>query len=278
VSEALDRLCGELGISLKYDCDLSALPPHTAARFVRLEPDGETERYLESAGTRRHGWLKTRLHHLLTDFLSDFDANGTLNMYAMHLLSPEQWAKLLPPAQGLRLLDLGAGSGDVTESFTRLGCEVRTTERSRAMAKRLNQRGLACTPGDVAVLGVPEPPYDIITCLNVIDRCPKPLGLLRAAVAGLRPQGILVIATPLPYSPFYYDGARTQSPLEKLACPGDTWEVAVSALIDTLRRTLNLHTLMFARCPYFCGGDHAKALYTLDDAVLICRSESLNRA
>ena len=43
---------------------------------------------------------------------------------------------------------------------------------------------------------------------NVLDRSPRPACLLRAARALLRPGGHLLIASPLPYRPFFFEGGR----------------------------------------------------------------------
>ena len=48
---------------------------------------------------------------------------------------------------------------------------------------------------------------------NVLDRSPRPACLLRAARALLRPGGHLLIASPLPYRPFFFEGGRTFAPL-----------------------------------------------------------------
>jgi hypothetical protein len=72
--------------------------------------------------------------------LSDYDANALLDFYAMHLLSTAQWHALLGPHAHGRLLDVGAGSGDVTASLAPLFDAVTTTEASRGMARRLRVR------------------------------------------------------------------------------------------------------------------------------------------
>ena len=48
--------------------------------------------------------------------------------------------------------------------------------------------------------------YDVITCLNVLDRCDRPLTLLRQMRRSLRPDGLLVVALVLPLSPYVEHG------------------------------------------------------------------------
>jgi SAM-dependent methyltransferase len=207
--------------------------------------------------------------------MSDFDANGLLGMYPMHLLGTEQWRALLPWAEGARHLDVGAGSGDVTRTLRPLTSETVTTETSRVMARNLRRQGFRCFESDLARTSVPEPPYGLITCLNVIDRCARPVTLLERLARALSPGGTLVIATPFPFDPFVYDGSRSLSQDEKLdidAAGPQAWERSVSKLAAHVRARLGLSVEALSRVPYLCQGDADKALYVLDDALLVCRS------
>lgn len=50
-------------------------------------------------------------------------------------------------------------------------------------------------------------PYDVISCLNLLDRCDKPLSLLRDVKKALKPNtGRLVVAVVLPFSPCVESG------------------------------------------------------------------------
>lgn len=48
--------------------------------------------------------------------------------------------------------------------------------------------------------------YDVITCLNLLDRCDKPLTLLEQIKNSLKPDGILVVALVLPVSQYVESG------------------------------------------------------------------------
>ncbi|MBM4363468.1 MAG: methyltransferase domain-containing protein, partial [Deltaproteobacteria bacterium] len=203
----------------------------------------------------------------LLPFLSDFDANGLLRMYPTWLLAPEQWARLLGQRTFESHLDVGAGSGDITVTLAGIAQRTLATERSRAMARRLRERGIPCEQVDVAEGPVPAAPHDLVTCLNVIDRCPRPLTLLTRLAGALAPGGRLVVATPLPFDPFYYDGPRTLPPLERLDVPGETFEEAARALAERVFRPLGLEVETLTRAPYLCQGDARTPLYVLDDAI-----------
>ena len=185
------------GPELRYACDLGRLPTGLADRFVALDSDPTTRAFVREAPHRRHGWLLTQAQVLLSSLLGDFEANGLLGTYPMHLLSTGQWRELLGGRPGGRLLDIGAGSGDVTTELVPLFDEVETTESSWAMARRLRRRGLRCTRTDLLDDAVPDPPYGTIACLNVLDRCDRPLRLLTTLVGGVEPGGRLLLSLPL---------------------------------------------------------------------------------
>jgi SAM-dependent methyltransferase len=258
-------------LGLRHDCDLASLPEHLRARFVKLEHDADAAAYLDQAGSRRRGRARTLLQRTLSWYMSDFDANGLLDMYPMYLLGTAQWQRLLGGRPGGRLLDVGAGSGDVTVRLAPLFDQVVTTELSAAMGFRLRRRGFACHALDVALDGVPAGPYDAISCLNVIDRTPRPRRLLEQLRAGLVAGGALVLAVPLPYSPMYYDGAVTRDPQDPLAITGDGFEACVSSLVERVLAPLGFTVTAFGRAPYLSGGDSQQAMYELDDAVVVCR-------
>jgi len=266
------------GLCLEYGCRLDRLPDALRHRFVQLGRDAALNEYLARARRERHGSFVTRLHRVLRGYLSDFDINGLLNVYPMHVLGTEQWRYLLDQApleqaQGARLLDVGAGSGDVTHALAPLFDAVVTTELSRAMAYRLRRRGFACFRQDVAVHGVPEPPYDAIACLNVLDRCDRPLALLANLRAGLKDRGLLLLALVLPYNPFVYEGGSSRDPSEKLPLTHTReWERSALEVCERVIEPLGFEVELITRAPYLSGGDAKRPLYELDDVVLVCRA------
>lgn len=265
------------GLRLQYGCQLDKLPAPLRHRFVQLGRDASLNAYLERAKRERHGRFVTGVHRALRGYLSDFDINGLLDIYPMHVLGTEQWRYLLEQAPlarsaGARLLDVGAGSGDVTSSLAPLFDSVVTTELSRAMAFRLRRRGFTCFRQDVTTRGVPEPPYDAIACLNVLDRCDRPLTLLGNLRAGLTDGGLLLLGLVLPYQPFVYDGGSSLEPSERLPLAKSEWETCVGELCQQVIEPLGLEVEVITRVPYLSGGDSKRALYELDDVVLVCRA------
>ena len=269
-------------LKLRYQCDLARLPAGLRSRFVQLGRDEALAAYLERAKRARHGRSITLLHRFLRGYLSDFEINGLLGTYPMHVLGTKQWSALLAMARGIeaeqecaaqgRLLDVGAGSGDVTRELAPLFTEVVTTELSRTMALRLRLRGFACHRVDLAESPVPAGPYTAIACLNVLDRCDRPLSLLANLRAALDDGGLLILALVLPYEPFVYEGSRSRDPNERLPLSRADWEGSVVELCSRVIEPLGFQVAALSRVPYLSGGDARQPLYELDDAIVICRA------
>jgi SAM-dependent methyltransferase len=247
---------------------------------VPSELDAEGEAFLAKTLERHHSRASYWVHRALTLFLSDFDANALLGMYPVFLLSTPGAQRLVEAARpggldGARWLDIGAGSGDVTTRIAPLAESVHCSETSRHMARRLRQRGFVCwrgragegEPGDPLL---EEPPFDVVSLFNVIDRAPRPRSLLQAVARRLPSRGLLLVATPLPFAPFYYQGPVTRDPLEKLNVSAESWEDAAGELWRNELAPLGLTLRVITRLPYLSGGDAQYPAYILDDALLVC--------
>lgn len=116
--------------------------------------------------------------------------------------------------------------------------------------------------------------YDIITCLNVLDRCDNPLSMLRQITDKLCPDGVLVIALVLPYEPFVENHSLQSEPSEELPINNTSWETGVSSLWEEVLKPLGYTPLALSRVPYLCEGDMNQDYYALDDAILVLKSRS----
>lgn len=267
--ELAEKWARDAGLSLRYAADLPKL--HAAGgNFTQLSLDAETARYIGAAEGARHGLLMTWLHRMLRGFLSDFDINGYLGTYPMHVLSTEQWKAVLPETGG-RLLDVGAGRGDATSKLAALFDETVVTETSKAMARRLRKQGYECLEGDISARDDLDGTFDAVSLLNVLDRCDAPLSLLAVARRALREGGLLIIALVLPYAPFVYDGGAARRPRERLPVTSHEWELAAAEFVTTSLLPLGLDVVTLSRAPYLSGGDSHQPLYELDDLIAVCR-------
>jgi SAM-dependent methyltransferase len=229
------------------------------------------EARLRALTSARHGMLRTWLHRRLRLFFSDFDVNAWLGMYPMTYLTTEEWARLLPPTRG-RLLDVGAGSGDLTRALGPLWDEVICTETSNGMARRLERQGFETHLVDLAR----DPPpaigeVDAVALLHVLDRCDAPVALFDRALSLVRPGGLVLVAIPLPYAPLVYRGARSDAPGVPLLPEGLDEDEARTTLEDRLFASRGLELLVVARVPYLCPGDLETPYYALDSTLFVAR-------
>ncbi len=252
--------------------NLDALGSALGGRFVEIGHDAEAQAFEAAARARPHGPLALGVRAVLTRFVSDFDANGILGIHSMHLLSTDAWRKLLGDGPFDALLDVGAGDGSITATLAPLARRVITTELSKPMARRLRRRGYACEPIDLAAEPLPEPAaFDLVTALNVIDRCARPVSLLVRLAELLAPSGRLVVAAPLPLTPHVHVGASTVDPDELLVLAGEGFEQEARSLYERVLEPLGLRVDAFSRAPYLCRGGRSSPVIALDDAIFVLR-------
>lgn len=270
------------GFEFHYGCELERLPLGLRSRWLPLQMDAAARHFVEERFANPHGRALGLMHSVLRQVLSDFDVNGVLGAYPLHLLSTAQWRQLLPSAPG-RHLDVGAGNGDLTLQLAPLCKATTTTEQSRAMCRVLRRRGFEClhTPAGTARqlderLG--DRQYDLITALNVLDRTCQPRSLLRVMQRHLAPDGALALSVPLPLVPFYFTGPATRPPKEALDVSGATWIEQLPQLVEAVALELEHCQLsQLSRAPYISGGDWRRRLYVLDAAVLVFRRTPAER-
>ncbi|KAK3864498.1 hypothetical protein Pcinc_029822 [Petrolisthes cinctipes] len=113
--------------------------------------------------------------------------------------------------------------------------------------------------------------YDVITCLNLLDRCDTPRSLLTQIHSRLAPSGTLVVALVLPFSPYVETGTMDNLPSEDMRVRGSTLEAQVNVLADEVFPSLGFSLVRWSRLPYLCEGDLDQAFYWLSDVVFILR-------
>ncbi|KRT84172.1 methyltransferase, partial [Oryctes borbonicus] len=129
------------------------------------------------------------------------------------------------------LLDLGAGDGEVTARLAKAYKRVYVTEVSNTMQNLLKNRGFEVLPVDTWYA---TKKFDTISCLNVLDRCDNPLQLLKHIGNCLNPQGRILLAMVLPFSPYVESGneklcSKDHKPKEVLPINGSSFEEQVKS-------------------------------------------------
>lgn len=260
------------------------LPAQCSAKFVRLHCDEESSEFVKNSESAPYSeaWCKAR--SMFSCLLGRYTADAVLNMSRMFVLSTDHWKQLIhreepavtgKPAAG-RLLDIGAGDGDITMRAARLFAEVVATENSWMLARRISQKGLtAAHCGSVREAGLCNGDFDVVSCLNLLDRIDDPLSLLEDIKDALKPDGLAVLAVVLPFCPTVIDGAVQRPPRCRLDIPGcgqASWEECAGALCKIVEAS-GFDLVSLSRVPYMSHGDSRRAIYTLDDAILVIQKE-----
>ncbi|XP_061519927.1 methyltransferase-like protein 9 isoform X3 [Phycodurus eques] len=275
-----------------YKCSPDLLGESLRPLFVQSHLDSGTKAFLKQS-IEKSNWLFTQLYHsfvsnVLTPLVSRTSINGTLfysrtlllrflGRGSMFVFSVEQFQKLLnvgPDWKAETLLDLGAGDGAVTEIMRGHFKEIYATEVSPPMKWHLQRRNFK-------LMGIDEwqhsgLQYDVISCLNLLDRCEDPLHLLRDIRRSLVPHtGRLVLAAVLPFQPYIEVGGRWLRPQEHLKVQGKTWEEQVTNLSHDVFRKSGFEVETVTRLPYLCEGDMYNDYYVLDDAVFVLKASDV---
>ena len=105
-----------------------------------------------------------------------------------------------PVARSRTVLDAGCGTGNACQHLERAGMEtIVGADRSEAMlaraARKLARATLVRADLD-APLAFPDARFDAVVCCNVVYALPRPLETLCELRRVLRPDGLLVCATP----------------------------------------------------------------------------------
>lgn len=120
-------------------------------------------------------------------------------------------------------------------------------------------------------------PYNVILCLNLLDRCDRPNTLLRRLRTSLAPGGRLVVALVLPFSPYVEVGERgNHKPSEYLPVRGNGLEIQIASLIDRVFAPVGLRCLVWSKLPYLCEGDLGQSYYFLDDVIFVLEAQPVS--
>jgi hypothetical protein len=220
---------------------------------------------------------ETYFFNRLSVYLSIMKANGLLGRGRMFVYSTAQFKRLLAVNNDQQyplasLLDIGAGDGAVTQRMAGLFERVYTTEMSSIMQWRLSNYGYTVLDPDHWL----DIKFDVITCLNVLDRCEKPLTLLKNIRNHLNVEhGRLIVGLVLPFKP-YYEYNNDHHPNEWIRIDGRLPEEQINELIRTVFQPLGFQLKKFSRLPYLCEGDMEQSYYFLSDYVFVLAINSLS--
>lgn len=274
-----ERLNG-LDKSEWYHVDVCHLPEDLQRTFVQLSLDDETQFFLDHS-IEKSSWVVTQIWHCLAKtflnvFLTQTSINGLLRRGSMFVFSRGQFLSLTdwderPEESGAkRLLDLGAGDGVVTSVIAKLFQEVYATEVSQPMRWILAEKGFKLL--DVEKWATQdEIKFDVVSCLNLLDRCDRPYDILMDVKKVLKPNGILILAMVLPFKPYVEVGRSDHVPSQALPIQGLTFEEQVASVVEHVLQPAGYVVVSWSKVPYLCEGDLRQSYYWLDDAIFILK-------
>jgi len=273
---AVEKELEDLDKSTWYSVNLKLInTPEIRSKFLQFHNDSETEAFITSS-FEQSDWILTQLWYnfaksILSWFYCQTDINGMLNRGSMFVFSKEQFLKMTKLEANTKLdtmLDLGAGDGRPTQSMSCFFTETFTTEVSAPMRKSLGQKGFKVLEIDnwLKPCG-----YDLISALNLFDRCDKPLGIVADIHTSLKPGGFFLVALVLPFKP-YVESVPSHKPSEKMNIVGETFETQVEAAV-TMFEEIGFKLESWARVPYLCEGDLNRPLYHLNNALMMFKKK-----
>ncbi|XP_025076062.1 methyltransferase-like protein 9 isoform X1 [Pomacea canaliculata] len=261
-----------------YNIDSKKLPEDLCQRFVQFQQDEETTQFLrhceEKADSIFTQIFQSIARSVLSWFMSKTSVNGWIGCGSMFVISRQQFESLLglsPVRKAENLLDIGAGDGEVTKVLVPYFSNIYVTEMSPPMVAVLSSKGYHVL--DVSGWSDGNITYDVISCLNVLDRCDKPVSMLQSIRKALRQgSGRAVVAVVIPFKPYVEFNSVDHIPTEHLQIAGGSFEEQVTSLVQSVFQPAGFEVEAFTRLPYLCEGDLNHSFYVLHDAVFVLRS------
>ncbi|CAF2045488.1 unnamed protein product [Rotaria magnacalcarata] len=242
--------------------------------FHEFHEDEETTEFIDQSQNRSDNIPLQVLHSLasslLTVFIARTSANGLIGRGRMFVYSTNQFKTLLGLDNNSQfkfksLLDIGAGDGSVTRRMASLFEKVYATEMSKVMQWSLSTCGYEVL--DIDQWG--DIKFDVITCLNVLDRCEKPLSLLKNIREHTNPNhGRVIMSLVLPFKP-YFEYSKDHLPDESIHIEGRLPEEQINEIVSNIFQPLGFRVKKITRLPYLCEGDMERSYYFLSDYIFV---------
>lgn len=293
--------------------DYSSAAAQLAAAFVPLARDDSTDSFLEWCANGTATWaqrvaLSGRYQaSLLMQILlgwSHTDAMASIGHISLFAASTAQLRHITVvdgTSASLTLLDIGAGSGSVTQAVAvaigALPEQITAMEASRPHLQSLAGLGYRSVASFDELPPPPSPgaggpgAFDAVVLFHVMDRCDNPAALLVAAAERVAPGGLLIIATTLPFCPKVWAGKlgrlmASRQPLGALtlhadascdASPQPSFEVSAAAFaagalgpLTEPEQGWQLEMVAWTRLPYISSAVKVSH-YALDSALFVLR-------
>ncbi len=132
------------------------------------------------------------IYEAVQDPLYVEEREGRVLTFEHHLRPLE---RVTGPANGRRLLDVGAHTGVFVDIATRHGWDAWGVEPSTWAVEQARAQGLQMHLGTLENTAFPADHFSVVTMWDVIEHVPDPCATLQAAWRVLEPGGLLVVHT-----------------------------------------------------------------------------------
>lgn len=152
--------------------------------------------------------------------------------------------------------------------------------------------------------------YDVISCLNLLDRCDKPISMLKKIKNSLTKDGLLVVALVLPFKPYVeynksnrpdellfdnydHENRKTitiaESIVDKLnsvdednmtcvgankTCKQSRIASQIEFLIENVFTPIGFELVRFSKLPYLCEGNLSQSFFYMFDYIFVFKIKS----
>jgi 2-polyprenyl-6-hydroxyphenyl methylase / 3-demethylubiquinone-9 3-methyltransferase len=108
--------------------------------------------------------------------------------------------RTMRPLAGKRAIDVGCGAGLLTEPLARMGAYAMgidaAPENIAAAQAHAAAQGLAITYRANGIESLDAAPFDLVTCMEVIEHVTDPSLFVRGLAKALAPTGLMILSTP----------------------------------------------------------------------------------
>jgi SAM-dependent methyltransferase len=254
-------------LTLKYSPNPKKISEKILKNFLPLTYDDETAKFLSSVEEMStfHQFSIIVGKPILKLFYSNTDTNSILDCGHMFLFSSQHLNCLFEGKKFEKLLDIGAGNGLITEKFKSFCAEISCTEVSSKMIDRLKEKQFNVFE-DPDIQSIKQE-FDLIACLNVLDRCEKPVTLIHDMKKKLKNEDSRILVSIVFPMRQKVEGGIVRETLIK---EGLNWEKSVEEFSKLFEKH-NLEIEKLSRLPYLSQGDVISDYYVLDCAIFILK-------
>lgn len=254
-----------------YGINTDLLPEELRGKVILFDTDRSTIEFVCKCKSGVIPRWKYYSYRFLRRFFDFYSLHGLFGMYEMHLLNRDHWIKLVGEHKQ-SLLDIGAGQGFITENAKGLFDSIYVNEFYTTMVRRLKNKGFKIIEGNLEEdVSHVNDRFDVVSILNVIDVCNKPISLIRNSIKLLKQDGLLIIADPLPFRKYLVYGGKLASEKLPFVTKGG-WEESLVKFYEEVLVPLGLEVVTITRLPYLSHSDSREGGYVYyDDMVVVCK-------